>query len=443
MPGRILSSLIGHTPSAPPSPSPISTEAPTSIASIKHALKERRPSMDLIHRDHHHRRHGTSKRSSTASPHPSPAVDLDTVIESPPLVFYGSTEQSSGALLSGQLRFTVHEPETLVNALILTLDCIVSTKKPVERSCAPCAAQTNVLVKWDVHKDPVVLKKGTHSYPFSYLLPGHLPATTHGALATVDYELAGTAITAREEIRHQKPLLLQRAVMPGPEKLSVRIFPPTQLTAHVTVCPVIHPIGDVPVALKMTGCVKKGKETQTQWRLRKMNWRIDEHSKMVSHVCAKHAHKIGGPSKGVLHQDTRIIGSGDFKHGWKSDFASEEGTILFEFPASIRADRHPVCEVKTQSGLEVTHKLVLELVVAEEYCPLRNLKLITPTGAARILRMSFNLMVTERSGMGISWDEEQPPMYEDVPASPPTYTQIEDYRGSLEEEEMGSLRLSE
>ena len=68
--------------------------------------------------------------------------------------------------------------------------------------------------------------------------------------------------------------------------------------------------------------------------------------------------------------------------------------------------------------------------------------------------MQFNLLLTERSGLGISWDEEMPPMYEDVPASPPGYTlldgssSIEDYRGSpllpLEPEEldrMDSLRL--
>ncbi|KAI9678660.1 MAG: hypothetical protein M1817_005717 [Caeruleum heppii] len=442
MPGRILHSLIGHPPAAPPSPSPTATEPPTSISmGIKHALKERRASMDILHRDH--RKPSQSKRSSTTSPHRPPPVSLETVIESPPLVFYGTIEHSSGALLSGQLQFTINQPEMLINTLLLTLNCIVTTKKPVEKGCPSCATQINELVKWEVHKEPVTLKKGTHSYPFSYLLPGHLPATTHGALATVDYELAATVVTGREEFKHQKSLTLQRAVMPGSDKLSVRIFPPTNLTAHVTVCPIIHPIGEIPIALKITGCVKKGKETQTQWRLRKLNWRIDEHSKMVSHVCPKHAHKIGGPSKGVLHQDTRIIGSGDFKHGWKSDFASDEGSIWFEFPGSIKADKHPVCDVDTQSGLEVTHKLVIELVVAEEYCPLRNIKLITPTGAARILRMSFNVIVTERSGMGISWDEEQPPMYEDVPASPPTYTQIEDYNGSLEDEDIDRLRLSE
>lgn len=45
-----------------------------------------------------------------------------------------------------------------------------------------------------------------------------------------------------------------------------------------------------------------------------------------------------------------------------------------------------------------------------------------PTGAARVLRMQFRLTVTERSGLGISWDEEVPPIYQDVELlSPPCY----------------------
>lgn len=45
-----------------------------------------------------------------------------------------------------------------------------------------------------------------------------------------------------------------------------------------------------------------------------------------------------------------------------------------------------------------------------------------PTGAARVLRMQFKLPITERSGLGIAWDDEVPPTYEDVSnLSPPTY----------------------
>jgi hypothetical protein len=56
--------------------------------------------------------------------------------------------------------------------------------------------------------------------------------------------------------------------------------------------------------------------------------------------------------------------------------------------------------------------------------------------------MNYTTTVTERSGLGISWDEEQPPLYEDVPASPPTYGTAEAYTGAPipEYEEIERLR---
>ena len=48
-----------------------------------------------------------------------------------------------------------------------------------------------------------------------------------------------------------------------------------------------------------------------------------------------------------------------------------------------------------------------------------------PTGAARVLRMQFKLNFTERSGLGVSWDDEVPPLYEEVKRveAPPNYAE--------------------
>jgi len=72
------------------------------------------------------------------------------------------------------------------------------------------------------------------------------------------------------------------------------------------------------------------------------------------------------------------------------------------------------------------------LIVAEEYCP-KHSKLITPTGSARVLRMQFNMNTTARAGMGISWEDECPPRYDDVPSSPPTYETLVGVSDSVED----------
>lgn len=167
-----------------------------------------------------------------------------------------------------------------------------------------------------------------------------------------------------------------------------------------------------------------------------MNWRIDEHTKIISPACSKHAAKIGGEGKGILHEEVRSLGGEDLKSGWKTDFDTQGGQIDYEFSAALKPNSRPLCDVASPTGLEAWHNLVLEIIVAEEQTAGVGKKTAVPTGSARVLRMQFKLVVTERGGMGISWDEEMPPMYEDVPGSPPGYTKMEDFDGDLSDVEL-------
>lgn len=96
-----------------------------------------------------------------------------------------------------------------------------------------------------------------------------------------------------------------------------------------------------------------------------------------------------------------------------------------------------ICDVEDPIlGIYVSHILSLEIVIAEEIIQNQNGSPIinntttkgktinVPTGAARILRMQFRLNFSERSGMGIPWDDEVPPFYDDIKfMSPPSYSQ--------------------
>ncbi|KAE8377300.1 hypothetical protein BDV26DRAFT_215182 [Aspergillus bertholletiae] len=484
MPGRLLSSLVRphvhhHTSFSSHSNSSSSTsvnEIPTNpVASKKPSANvldrarspERRLSFAVDHLIHPHRDHSKEKRRShgrsgrskerLGDSVVSATAKLNVVVESPPLVCYGSPANSTGALFSGRLKITVSDAvdSITLNKFDMRLMTRMTTKKPVSRECPNCASRTDELTHWDFLTEPLHLKPGDHDFPFSYLFPGHLPASCNGSLGKIEYFLSAHAQnTTGEEYNFQMPLHIKRAMLPGNDKSSIRIFPPTNLTGRIVLPSVVHPIGTFPVQMTLSGVVDKGEETQTRWRLRKMMWRIEEHQKIVSAACGKHAHKIGGEGKGVLHQETRIIGHNEEKEGWKTDFDTAGGEISMQFEASINPTCNPVCDLEASGGLEAKHNLVIELIVAEEFCPNRNTRLITPTGAARVLRMQFHLHVTERGGLGISWDEEMPPMYEDVPASPPGYTKpdassvMEDYHGSplpLPEyeqlERMDSLRL--
>ena len=262
----------------------------------------------------------------------------------------------------------------------------------------------------------------------------------HGTLSSIDYVFkAQLKPQTGEPIILTRDLDVKRSVLPSEApRQSIRIFPPTNLTAHVELPTVIHPIGEFKASLRIDGIVKRNSETRTQmhWKLKRMTWHVDETQKVISPACPKHVAKAGaGPDekKGVVHQETRTLNMQELKNGWKADYSSgPDGSIDMEFPFSVRADSHPQCDVKAADGTEVSHTLVIEMIIVEEVAPITRPSHATATGAARVLRMNFNLILTERSGMGVSWDEEQPPLYENVPESPPGYgrAEVSDYTGA-------------
>ena len=349
--------------------------------------------------------------------------------------------------MSGRLNLdiTAQDGNLTLSSLEMTFRAGITARKPVSKDCPDCKERYEELKKWTFLTEPRKYKKGEdNQFPFSYLLPGHLPASTQVHLGSIYYYLLAVATTRTgESIEVKYPIKVQRAIPPALDKTSIRIFPPTNLTGRVVMPPHIHPIGTFEINMTVNGIVEKKKDSQTRWRLRKMMWRIEENIKTVSKPCAKHAIKLG-EGKAVEHVRQEIVGSDEMKHGWKSDFDTPGGEINLKFECGLsqKPEHKAMCDVESEIGMSVKHNLVVELIVAEEFCPNSNTNLITPTGAARVLRMQFVLVVTERGGMGVAWDEEMPPVYEDVPESPPGYGRADgnsqaDFGGAIMEDYTG------
>ena len=402
--------------------------------SILHPKKDKKHDESRTPRDEKKKtsalRPGSKSRNNKtpASPRleaPKPAK-FATTIESSPLIMIGNPQSSSGALLSTKIKLIVEDPsgQVTLKKWTRTLRAVSTTRKPVGKECQACSERYDVLAQADIITKPTTYHASNdNTVPFQFLFEGHLPATTHSPLGSIYYELLVHGTTSNNErISFSQPLVIQRAIPEGQPKSSIRIFPPTNLTGRVQLPPVVHPIGRFPVTMTLSGVVEKRENSSTRWRLRKMMWRVEEHYTITSTPCPQHVGKVKD-GKAIQYTDTATLGNGEMKTGWKTDFDTIGGEILLEFEAGMTtSSKHKViCDVESQSGMKVNHNLVIELIVAEEYVPTKNSHMITPTGAARVLRMQFALNTTQRAGMGISWDEEMPPMYEDVPDSPPGY----------------------
>lgn len=259
-----------------------------------------------------------------------------------------------------------------------------------------------------------------------------------GPLSSISYELKAEANPMPGygvPVKFEKVLEVKRALPPSEvPHHSIRVFPPTNIKASVHFPQVIHPIGTNTLSLRMDGIARVNNKAETveYWKLKKLTWRLEETVKTVAPACEKHAPKEPPKEddsaeqepakKGVTRTDTRVIGEKTMFSGWKSNYAgADDSNVELEFEYMLNRHAKHTCDLKSRDGTEVTHQLMVEMVVSQEWAPIGKPALVTQTGVGRILRMHFATTLTERGGIGISWDNEAPPIYQDVPPSPPAY----------------------
>ncbi|KAL8417575.1 hypothetical protein RB594_001294 [Gaeumannomyces avenae] len=421
---------------------------------------------------HHHHRlsfpgFGHLGRGSKEAPS-SHGASLDLVVESPPIVFHGDVETSTGALVSGQLLLQVKEDGLPLESFNATLSIHVTQKKPFTPHCHDCTHQYTELQSWSFLKAPLAMTKGMHQFPFSVLLGGHLPATLDNPLMSISYEFKAEVVPKAghgPSMKLDKVFEVKRS-LPTHETPhhSLRVFPPTNIKASVHFPQVIHPTGANTLTLRLDGIARPNEKNDTVefWKLKKLTWRIEEKAKTVAPACEKHAPRefdaaaaaAGGPQpkKGFQRNDMRVIGEKTLFSGWKSNYDStEDASVDLELEYGVgknfgldpesgpKDKRRHACDGRSADGSEVTHQLMVEMVVSQEWAPAGRPALVTQTGVGRILRMHFATLVTERGGLGISWDNEAPPVYQDVPPSPPAYAGGLVGHGTLEEFEFPML----
>ncbi|KAI9687814.1 MAG: hypothetical protein M1822_001894 [Bathelium mastoideum] len=467
MPGRLLRWEFGHSDHHEDSTQhPSSTKTSSRRRRSAELLADkRRSSSSMEHITNIMKKHGVDKKDKDKDnirPGSPKSLRMDFQMESPPILFLGRpSETASGFLMSGQLKVSVVSNQAIVNKLDVELRSSCAYKRPVSDRCSDCNTTKTSLRTWNILTEPRTLSHGEQLFPFSTVLPGHLPATTRGSLAQLTYHLVATAhLSSGELATHTRELEMKRALAPHREpKHCKRVFPPTTLVTDAYFPPVIHPIGAFPIDFRLSGIVTHNRDgSVTRNRLRRLLWSIEEHEECISPACARHADRVGGPGKGRTHNHTHIIGAGELASGWKTDFTvsipppntanSPTGTepllgaTELETQAAIRTNARPLCDIASPAGFTVRHDLIIELVIDDDWLPSRGAVATgagTPTGGARVLKMTYALTVTERAGLGIGWDEEQPPVYEDVPPSPPHYAGVETYEGPWPLEEGFSL----
>ncbi|CAI4219084.1 unnamed protein product [Parascedosporium putredinis] len=70
-----------------------------------------------------------------------------------------------------------------------------------------------------------------------------------------------------------------------------------------------------------------------------------------------------------------------------------------------------VCDTVTAQGTQISHSLLVELIVSRARAPASKPDALVDTGTGRILRMRFRVYLTDKPGSRVAWDDEAPPSH--------------------------------
>lgn len=260
----------------------------------------------------------SSSGVSNSSKSNSLTFSLSLELESPSIVLYGQPHESSGYIISGNLSLNIKPPSKTQNYndefsnssdFKLTLETVTLSLIQTMRysrpfvipsasvtSCKDCQTKVTVLARWDVLTTPTPFSTGSHAYPFSHFLPGSLPPTSKlgstNSKAYILYELVAVGKTpnSNKETKTKLPLFVSRLILRGPDRNSLRVFPPTEVSASAVVPNVVYPKSTFPIELKLDNVVSLSGERR--WRMRKLSWKIDEKVNVRAHCCENHLDKL-------------------------------------------------------------------------------------------------------------------------------------------------------
>ncbi|KYK62038.1 hypothetical protein DCS_03183 [Drechmeria coniospora] len=406
--------------------------------------KSRRLSLPFVRSAKERRR----AEEAAAAAEAASVLTLGCLVETPSIVFYDEPQRSTGALLSGEVSIDVHDAAVTVDRLDATLALHTVQKRPFQGHCAGCQTQVHDLARWCLVDQPCGFRRGRHQFPLSTHLSGTLPAALDTPVFSVAYRLKVDALVSRKDappIRYSLERLLpvNRSL---PHRLypllATRVFPPTSIRARAECHAVIHPDVANKLSLHLDGLVSEPDKFHMVdlWKLRRLTWKLEETIRTTAPACPRHAPSArwisvdenGAFRKGLVRSETRVVGDKVLLDGWKANYADARGTVDVDLdfgtnkhvvakPPATPSPRPYACDLSS-AGTRITHALQLEMIVSKEFAPEGKLHKTTTTGVGRVLRMALDVVLTERPGVGVSWDLEAPPVYEEVSPSPPVYT---------------------
>ncbi|EGY20534.1 uncharacterized protein VDAG_10163 [Verticillium dahliae VdLs.17] len=383
--------------------------------------------------------------TNLSRPRIASAVSLDWDIESSPNIVLGTGLNSPPSFLSGKLSLNIKGPPVEINRFTAVLNVHTVQKKPVKNYCAKCKDQYFAIHYWPFLNQSTVLQSGIQTFPFSTLIPDHLPASMKSPLLSVAFEFHAEVHYKSQTIPTSMPrtvsfkrtLTVRRHISIQHWPLqATRNFPASGIRVKSSIEPIIRPAGANNVCLLLTGLLVSPKNGDNDyiWRLWKGAWRLEETIKAIAIPCERHRCSVPeSGSQDLVRRTSRTLGENGVYDAWKECDAEGSAEVEFGFDICQRSNvPEPAYNHDTKSidGTEVTHALVIELVLVKEHFPRGQLHLAIRTGVGKILRLTYRVAMADDQSTAPGWVAERLPTYQDESPSPPGYLEGQNWARS-------------
>ncbi|KAF7557824.1 hypothetical protein G7Z17_g379 [Cylindrodendrum hubeiense] len=262
--------------------------------------------------------------------------------------------------------------------------------------------------------------------------------------AEVHYKSKDAPNSTPQTVTFKRNLPVRRHLpVPNCPLESTRNFPSAGIQVNSCIDSIVRPAGVNKVSLSLNGLLVSPGNGQNDhlWRLWKGAWTLEENIQAVASPCERHGGAVSADGNNdLVRRKTRLLGDGGLYSEWKENEA--DGTAEMEFGFKIRQNAHGPDiayshDTNSPDGTEVTHALVVELVLVKEHFPAGKPHLAIRTGVGRILRFNYKVTLADGPNTASGWVVENLPCYQDEWSSPPDYLDEE----SLQRMENAEFRV--
>lgn len=356
-------------------------------------------------------------------------ISLDWHLHSPPDLVRGS-------VVFGEMLLQVIDKSIEIISFKGALNLHIKHSEPFKRRCSDCKHQDTKLETWEFLPEGTLLLRGTYKLPFSALIQGNLPATSDTPNTCSSYNLQAE-IKVRSTSRPSTPLVTTISERPltvsalasvtDAPRYSTHAFRPIGVTAAADIDPVLQPSEANKASISLSGLRQTASAGgEALWRVRRAAWRLEETIKSTALACERHKRGDAEELNGIARTKTRLLSCKDYHDTWKT--SEDGGTAHVEFDFGLNhktalsrpAKYHD--DLTAVGGMEVSHSLVVELVMVKEHRVGDRDKKMLASGVVQVLRIPYKVVL---SSTGIDWENEGLPRYQDACLGPPDYVDID------------------